>query len=86
MLKLYSSWINFCFILIFVLEVNLLECEICKLLINELDKYLVINVIKDKIEEVVIKFCDSLFVEIKVFVSIVLMIVFFCNYFVFIKL
>lgn len=83
---MYSSWINFCFILIFVLEVNLLECEICKLLINELDKYLVINVIKDKIEEVVIKFCDSLFVEIKVFVSIVLMIVFFCNYFVFIKL
>lgn len=68
------------------MEVNLLECEICKLLINELDKYLVINVIKDKIEEVVIKFCDSLFVEIKVFVSIVLMIVFFCNYFVFIKL
>lgn len=67
------------------MEVNLLECEICKLLINELDKYLVINVIKDKIEEVVIKFCDSLFVEIKVFVSIVLMIVFFCNYFVFIK-
>lgn len=86
MLKPYSSWINFCFISIFVLEANPLECEICKLLINELDKYLVTNATKDKIEEAVTKFCDSLPAEIKAFVSTVSMIVPFCNHFVFIKL
>lgn len=48
-------------------EANPLECEICKLLINELDKYLVTNATKDKIEEAVTKFCDSLPAEIKAF-------------------
>lgn len=53
------------------MEANPLECEICKLLINELDKYLVTNATKDKIEEAVTKFCDSLPAEIKAFVRTV---------------
>ncbi|XP_078318878.1 uncharacterized protein LOC111118976 isoform X2 [Crassostrea virginica] len=48
-------------------EANPLECEICKLLINELDKFLVNNETKEKIEEAVDKFCDSLPAEIKAF-------------------
>ncbi|XP_062615801.1 uncharacterized protein LOC134277489 [Saccostrea cucullata] len=48
-------------------EANPLECEICKLLINELDKYLITNDTKEKVEEAVMKFCDSLPPEIKSF-------------------
>jgi hypothetical protein len=50
-----------------------LECEICKLLINELDKFLITNATTEKIEEAVTKFCDSLPAEIKAFVSIFIM-------------
>ncbi|XP_048763625.2 uncharacterized protein LOC125671775 isoform X4 [Ostrea edulis] len=49
------------------IEANPLECEICKLLINELDKYLITNATTEKIEEAVTKFCDSLPAEIKAF-------------------
>ncbi|XP_061195678.1 uncharacterized protein LOC133203893 [Saccostrea echinata] len=48
-------------------EANPLECEICKLLINELDNYLITNDTKEKVEEAVTKFCDSLPPEIKAF-------------------